>query len=175
MPPQRDVFRTVPTDITIQLFAQQAEPDGFGRAAAEVASRFQALREVLVQRDPAGVAPMLATRVIEASSLSVGRRLAEAERELFNARAELNQLRGMPVASAVEVKRTPMVLQPGPTVDKLMGSARQRNFEVRARVAELEQQGFRVRLSENERWPAVTVAPASRARHADARNRDGRA
>ncbi len=141
--------------LAFRLLAAQERAE----ASRVVAQRFQDLLAVLVQRDPAGVAPMLATRVIEASSLSVGRRLAEAERELFNARAELNQLRGMPVASVVEVKRTPMVLQPGPAVDKLMGSARQRNFEVRARVAELEQQGFRVQLSENERWPAVTVAP----------------
>ncbi len=141
--------------LAFRLLAAQERAE----ASRVVSQRFHDLLAVLVQRDPAGVAPMLATRVIEASSLSVGRRLAEAERELFNARAELNQLRGKPVREGVEVRRTPMVLQPGPTVDKLMGSARQRNFEVRARVAELEQQGFRVRLSENERWPAVTVAP----------------
>ena len=39
-------------------------------AAREVADRFQALREVLVQRDPAGLTPLLETRIIEAPDTS---------------------------------------------------------------------------------------------------------
>src|SRR6185369_9105202 len=42
------------------LFAAQET----AAAAREVAERFNALREVLVQRDPAGVTPLLETRVI---------------------------------------------------------------------------------------------------------------
>jgi cobalt-zinc-cadmium efflux system outer membrane protein len=128
-------------------------------AARTVADRFQDVLSVLVQRDPAGVAPMLATRIIEASGLTVNRRAAEASRELFNAGIELNQLRGLPVVATVSVQRTPMVLQPAAALEKLLSSARINNFEIRARAAELEQQGFRVRLSENEKWPAITLMP----------------
>jgi outer membrane protein, heavy metal efflux system len=43
-------------------------------AAEEVASRFKALREILVQRDPAGLTPLLETRVIEATELNAQRK-----------------------------------------------------------------------------------------------------
>jgi len=129
------------------------------QATQAVSKRFQDLLAVLVQRDPAGVAPMLDTRIIEASSLSLNRRAAEAGRDLLDARFDLNQLRGMPVNSPVAVRRTGLTLRPGPPLETLLASARTRNFEIRARAAELEQQGFRVRLTDNERWPAVTIAP----------------
>src|SRR5262249_43232111 len=43
-------------------------------AANEVAERFQQLREVLVQRDPAGLTPQLETRIIEATELTLKRK-----------------------------------------------------------------------------------------------------
>ncbi len=141
--------------LAFRLLAAQERAD----AARTVSERFQSVLAVLVQRDPAGVAPLLATRIIEASGLSVNRRAAEAERELFNARFELNQLRGLPVDAPVLVKRTPFLLPPAAPLEALFKSARVRNFEVRARAVEMEQQGFRVKLSENERWPAVTLQP----------------
>jgi cobalt-zinc-cadmium efflux system outer membrane protein len=141
--------------LAFKLLAAQERAD----AARVVSDRFQDLLAVLVQRDPAGVAPLLATRIIEASGLSVNRRAAEAEKELFNARFELNQLRGLPPDTAVSVKRTPFLLPPAVSLEELLKSARVRNFEVRARAVEMEQQGFRVKLSENERWPAVTLQP----------------
>lgn len=141
--------------LAFKLLAAQERSD----AARAVAQRFQDLLSVLVQRDPAGVAPLLETRIIEASSLSLNRRAAESQRELLNARFELNQLRGLPVSAPVAVKRTPLVLHPGPSPETLLASARVRNFDIRARASELEQQGFRVKLSENDRWPAITLKP----------------
>ena len=44
-------------------------------------------------------------------------------------------------------------------LDTLLGSTRERNFDIRARIAEVEQQGLRVQLSQNERWPSVKVGP----------------
>lgn len=128
-------------------------------AAKEVAGRFQDLLSVLVQRDPAGVAPMLDTRIIEASALTLNRRSSQAAQEKQAALYELNQLRGANIATPVRVARTHVRLTPLPELASLLASAQSRNFEVRSRLVELEQQGFQVKLSENERWPAITVKP----------------
>jgi cobalt-zinc-cadmium efflux system outer membrane protein len=48
------------------LFATQQK----ATAAREVADRYRALREVLVQRDPAGLTPLLEFRIIEAGELT---------------------------------------------------------------------------------------------------------
>lgn len=154
--------------LAFKLLAAQERAD----STRAVSQRFQDLLAVLVQRDPAGVAPLLDTRIIEASSLSLNRRAAEAERELLNARFELNQLRGEPVRADVSVKRTPLTLKPGPSPEMLLASARERNLDVRTRMAELEQQGFHVKLSQNERWPSVTVAPYFAGENASDRQRE---
>ena len=60
-----------------------------------MADRFQALREVLVQRDPAGLTPLLETRVIEATELTMQRKASEATLATQAALLELNQLRGV--------------------------------------------------------------------------------
>jgi len=128
-------------------------------AADEVSKRFQSLLAVLVQRDVAGVAPMLEMRIIQASALTLNRRASESAIAFRNAQFELNQLRGEPVSTAIEVAPTPLRLTAAPALDTLLSSARERNFEIRARIAELEQQGLRVQLTRNERWPSVTIAP----------------
>lgn len=141
-------------------------------AAKEVAARFQDLLAVLVQRDPAGVAPLLDTRIIEASALTLARRSSKAAQEKQAAVYELNQLRGANIATPVRVARTEVRLTPLPELARLFASAQGSNFEVRTRVAELEQQGFRVRLSENERWPAITVIPWVAGERASDRQRE---
>jgi cobalt-zinc-cadmium efflux system outer membrane protein len=128
-------------------------------ASAEVAARFRDLLAVLVQRDPAGIAPLIDTRIIEASELTLEQRAGETERERQAALFELNQLRGVPIAAPMQIERTPLHLEPPPDLAQLMASAQERNFAARTRIAELEQQGFKVRLAVNERMPAVTVAP----------------
>jgi outer membrane protein, heavy metal efflux system len=128
-------------------------------AAAEVAERFQDLLAVLVQREPAGVAPLLEMRIIEASAFTLSRRASEASIATQNAQYELNQLRGLPVATPVEVSRAAISLEPVPPLDSLLAGARERNFEIRSRIAEMEQQGLRVQLSRNDRWPSVKVGP----------------
>jgi len=138
-----------------QLLAAQQRAE----AAGEVAKRFQDLLATLVQRDVAGVAPMLETRIIEASAFTLNRRSSEAAIATHNAQFELNQLRGLPVSTPVAIARTPLVLRSSPQLETLFATARERNFELRSRVTELEQQGLRVALSKNERWPSVTIAP----------------
>ena len=47
-------------------------------ATAQVASRYQALRELFLARDPGGITPLLETRVIEAQELALQHRATEA-------------------------------------------------------------------------------------------------
>jgi cobalt-zinc-cadmium efflux system outer membrane protein len=128
-------------------------------AIREVAGRFQALLEVVVQRDPAGVAPLLDTRIIEANTLTLERRASQAAQEWQAALLELNQLRDQPPAMVLRLAASPSVGTNLPASEVLLETARTNNFELRARRLELVQQGFQVDLSRNERWPRVTLAP----------------
>lgn len=128
-------------------------------AIREVADRFAALKETFLARDPAGVTPLLETRVIEASELTLQRRATEAELALQAALLELNQLRGAPVDSPLRVATPVLKLNDVPAKDTLLVAARENNFEFRLRRVELEQQGFIVALARNERYPSVTVSP----------------
>ena len=86
------------TKAQVALAAQQKAD-----AAHEVAQRFRSLLEVLVQRDPAGVTPLLDRRIIEATSVTLQRRAAQAGRELQGALLELNQLRGAPAGAPLRL------------------------------------------------------------------------
>ena len=63
-------------------------------AAREVAERFSALKETFLAREPAGISPLLETRVIEAAELALQRRATECALAVQEALVELNQLRG---------------------------------------------------------------------------------
>ncbi len=154
--------------LAFKLLAAQERAE----AASIVSKRYEDLLAVLVQRDPAGVAPMLEIRIIEASALTLHRRSTEFERELLNARFELNQLRGKPVSEAVAIKRAQLQLKAAPSVERLVASARKGNYELRTRMAELEQQGFQVRLAENERWPSVTISARTAGERASDRQQE---
>jgi cobalt-zinc-cadmium efflux system outer membrane protein len=147
--------------------AARAETLAFGlhamtvrRAALrEVADRFAALKETFVARDPAGVTPLLETRVIEASELSLQRRATEAELALQAALLELNQLRGAAVDAPLKVAAGALAFHAPPEREVLLTAARQQNFPYRIRRVELEQQGFQVQLARHERRPGITVGP----------------
>ncbi len=128
-------------------------------AAQQVAQRGQELAEVLVQRDPAGITPLLETRIIEANVITAKRRAAQAIKESRVALFELNQLRGAPLATPLAVSKTDLKFQPVPPLEELVSQARTNNFEIRTRQIELAQQGLRVDLSKNERWPTITAGP----------------
>jgi outer membrane protein, heavy metal efflux system len=134
--------------------AQQREA-----AAAEVALRGEELVATLVQREPAGVAPLLETRAIEASVIKLRREASEAAEEARKALFELNQLRGRAIAERIVIAEVTAAFADLPNVDELIRRAARGNFELRQRELELTQQGFKVRLSENEAWPSITVGP----------------
>jgi cobalt-zinc-cadmium efflux system outer membrane protein len=128
-------------------------------AAAEVAERFKALRDVLVQRDPAGLTPLLETRVIEATELNAQRKVSEAELARQSAQLELNHLLGLPAGDARSISAFVPEFRPLESRAVLVALARTNNFEVRLRAVELLQQGFRVDLARNERYPSISVGP----------------
>ncbi len=137
------------------LFAAQEK----AAAAGEVAERFKALREVLVQRDPAGLTPLLETRVIEATELNAQRKASEAALASQSALLELNQLRGAAPDTRLVINQPQLNFRSSEARESLAASARTNNFELRMRAAELEQQGFRVKLAKNERYPALAIGP----------------
>ncbi|MFM8357286.1 MAG: TolC family protein, partial [Verrucomicrobiota bacterium] len=140
------------------------------RAAREVANRLQALREVLVQRDPAGITPALEIRVLEATELTLRRRATEAGLAADHARTDLNLLRGRPADAPLALARIDPDPGPLPPLVELAAAAATNNFEVRTRAVELAQQGFRVELTRQERWPAFKVGPSYT--HEDGSNLD---
>ncbi len=141
--------------LAYNLFAAQQK----AAAAREVANRFQALREVLVQRDPAGLTPVLETRIIESTEVTLQRKATEELLEAQSALLELNQLRGQPWDSSLRITPPNLTFTSAPDADALLAAARTNNFELQMRKAELEQQGFRVSLARNERYPVVSVGP----------------
>lgn len=128
-------------------------------AVREVAGRFIALKETFLAREPAGVTPLLETRVIEASELAIQRRATEAELAVQTALIELNQLRGAAVGAPLRIAPASLELNDAPASDALLSAARENNFDYRMRRLELEQQGYQVRLARSERYPAISVRP----------------
>ena len=129
-------------------------------AAAEVADRFSAVRDVIVQREPAGVAPMLEAKIIEAAEVTIQRQAGEAAVEMQKALLELNQLMGRRADSPLEIRRTEFPAPKIQALTALLNKAAANNFDLRVRRAELEQQGLKVSLAENERYPTFTVGPS---------------
>ena len=127
-------------------------------AAREVADRFQALSDVLAQRPVAGVTPLLETRIIDANTLNFRRQEREAALAAKTAAAELNQLCGQPATAALQVNADELnFLKMSPQT--LVAAARANAFDIHIRHAELVQQGFKVALARNERFPAIAVGP----------------
>jgi cobalt-zinc-cadmium efflux system outer membrane protein len=141
--------------LAYDLFAAQEK----ATAAGEVAERFKALREVLVQRDPAGLTPLLETRVIEATELNAQRKASEALLVAQSALLELNQLRGVSADTRLSVRSGQLSFRPPEERQTLLAIAQTNNFELRLRTIELEQQGLRVDLAKNERYPSLAVGP----------------
>jgi cobalt-zinc-cadmium efflux system outer membrane protein len=128
-------------------------------AAQEVAARYRALLEVVVQREVAGFTPLLEQRILESGTITLGRRATGAEREVQAALLELNQLRGQPAHTPIHLTGQLVVPTDLPILSHLLAIAITNNFEIRMKRVELAQQGFQVRLTRNERYPRVTVAP----------------
>jgi cobalt-zinc-cadmium efflux system outer membrane protein len=124
-----------------------------------VAERLRELRETLVAREPGGVTPLLETRVIEASEVKAEHTAAEAEHDVEHLIIELNYLRGQSPTTAMRVGEAPLRFGTAPALNDLYAAAATNNFELRVRIAEFEQQGFKIALAKNERFPSFSVGP----------------
>src|SRR6185503_6850496 len=124
-----------------------------------VAKRGQGLVESLVQRESAGVTPLLETRIIEANVITLKRKANEATKDAQKALFEINQLRGESLNAPLTVAKTTLKFSALPDADQLLSQARTNSFELRQRRIELEQQGFKVELSKKDRLPSFKVAP----------------
>jgi cobalt-zinc-cadmium efflux system outer membrane protein len=127
-------------------------------AAREVADRFQGLSDVLAQRPAAGVTPLLEARIIDANTLNFRRQEREAVLAASTAAAELNQLCGRPANATLQVSAGELNLLEM-SLQTLVDAARASAFDIRIRQRELAQQGFKVALARNERFPAIAVGP----------------
>jgi outer membrane protein, heavy metal efflux system len=141
--------------VAFGLFAAQQK----ATVAQEVADRFHALREVLVQRDLAGITPELELRIIEATEITMLRKASEASLAEQAALLELNQLRSQPWQQGMKVAPVALAFTAAPEPDALLAAARANNFEIQMRRVELEQQGFKVSLAHKDRYPSFTVEP----------------
>ena len=128
------------------------------KAAQEVASRTQTLNDVLKQRPLPGIAPQLEAHIISANLLTFQRQERESALAEKTIVAELNQLCGRSADAALMVNASPIVFT-AVSVQGLVHAARSNAFDIRIRQVELAQQGFKVALSKNERFPAVAVGP----------------
>lgn len=128
-------------------------------AAAEVADRYKALRELFLARDPGGITPLLETRVIEAQELTLQKRATEAQLAVQAALVELNQLRGQPANTPISVTEAQLAFGTAPDLEEALTAARENNFEFRSAKIELEQQGLVVSLARHEGRPSFTVSP----------------
>jgi cobalt-zinc-cadmium efflux system outer membrane protein len=126
-------------------------------AVREVADRFEALSDVLAQREPTGVTPALEARIIEGNALTLRRQQREAALAARTPLVQLNQLCGRPVTAASKLTSARVVFTEPHPLRGLLDRAHVNAFEIRIREAELAQQGFKVSLSKNERYPAITV------------------
>ena len=141
--------------LAYSLAAQQE----IAAAASEVADRYTSLRDVMVQRDPAGIAPMLESRTIEAATIVAQAKAGSAEVEMQKALLELNQLMGRRADTPLAVARPEFTFSEMPAIDSLFSQAARNHYELKIRLAELEQQGFKVALADNERYPTFVVGP----------------
>ena len=107
----------------------------------------------------ATVAPMLEAKIIEAAEVVIQRRAGEAAVEMQKALLELNQLMGRRADEPLQVRRTEFPAPKAAELVALLNRAAANNFDLRVRRAELEQQGLKVSLAKNERYPTFTVGP----------------
>jgi len=128
------------------------------RSANELAERFRSVGEVLAQRGTPGAAPQLEMQIIEANTLAFARAAGDAKLASLTALSQINQLCGRPAGAPLKVTGGIVAFRSVP-VPTLLQAARTNAFDLRIREAEFAQQGLKVRLAHNERFPAFSVGP----------------
>ncbi|MBN9581185.1 MAG: TolC family protein [Afipia sp.] len=128
-------------------------------AARDVAARMRALAQIVEQRDPAGVAPALDATILEAGAITAERNAVLADSEASAISYELNQLRGVSLKARIRIAPPVVGLPSLPSAERMAQQAGTNNFEIRALLAQLQQQGLRADLAQTARIPNVSVGP----------------
>lgn len=105
--------------------------------------RFRSLLETLVQREPTGVTPLLDQRIIEANTVTLQRRAAQAGRELQGALSTQPTARRTRSVPTQAHRQFPPVPTNAPALSILLDVAATNSSELRMRQTELAQQDFR--------------------------------
>jgi cobalt-zinc-cadmium efflux system outer membrane protein len=163
-------FRTALSTQAKELAVKAAVAQQKAEIANEVTARFRALLEVLVQREAAGVTPLLEQRILEANSITLQRRASTAALEAKAAVIELNQLRGEALGDDVSISMGELPMEKPGETPAVLARALEMSFELKMRQAELEQQGFKVTLAQLDKMPSITVKPYYEQDRADARD-----
>ncbi len=127
--------------------------------AESVATRFEDVREVLLQREVGGITPRLEIKAIEAATITTEKEALEAAIEMQRILLELNRLMGRRASTPLTVRRVRYDFPVPRELPTLMKQTLENNYEMHVRRAELAQQGFRVSLAQNERFPTINVGP----------------
>jgi len=143
------------TELGHALLAAQQRMD----AADEVAARGKRLLDTLILRDPAGVAPMLERRVIEAEVIKLEKRAADERAKLLSALAELNLLRGVSPDAPLKLARDRAEFVPAPDEASLFATALRDNFTLKQYELGFEEQGLNVSLERKQGYGDVTLSP----------------
>ncbi|MEZ5325881.1 MAG: TolC family protein [Verrucomicrobiales bacterium] len=154
-----DRFKTLLTGKVRSLAYRLSTAQDKAAVAEEVSNRFDDVKEVLVQREAGGVTPLLEIRAIDAASIVMEKEAFKAAIEMQKILLELNQLMGRRADAPLIVARKDYDFPETPDIGELMTSALTNNYRMHIRRAELAQQGFRVSLAKNERFPTITVGP----------------
>lgn len=143
------------TELGHGLLAAQERLD----AADEVAARGRRMLAVLLQRDPAGVTPLLERRIIEAEVIKLEKRAAEERAKLLAALADLNLLRGLSPDSPLRLLPDTAEFVAPPSESELFAAALKDNFTLRQYEISFEEQGLNLRLETKEAFGDVTISP----------------
>ena len=127
--------------------------------ADAVSGRFGAVKDVLVQRESGGIAPLLEIRAIDAASVVMEKNAFDAAVEMQKILIELNQLMGRRADMPLVVIKAEYDYPETPGIAGLMVSALSNSYRMHVRRAELAQQGLYVALAENERYPTLSFGP----------------
>ena len=125
----------------------------------QIAERYEALRETLHERNPAGIAAQIELSAIEAATVVAETKATEAKIALRSAILDINQLSGLDITKETRVIGTGFKLLELPSDKDLFRLAAENNYDIRIKRSQLEQKGFEVDLAKNERYPTFTLGP----------------
>ncbi len=131
------------------------------------AARYGKLKDAMDQRKLAGIAPQIELSTIEAATLSAQLKVTESDINVQADIMELKRITGMNIDKNISVTGTSFKLGKLPLDKELFRMAAENNYDIHIKRSELEQQGFKVNLAKNERYPTFSTGPFISQENAD--------